>query len=139
MRALHEDVPLKSNAPLAAARLNVVPLHRQGPVDQRLKLRAGHGRDAVHQLGHRSVFRFQVHIIADSQGIGRGDTIQFEESFQPGIPGEVSPSLSVRLMGINQRGAASYLLSLYCSAAILTDDALGVLENVEVGGYHDYK
>lgn len=59
--------------------------------------------------------------------------------FQPGIPGEVSPSLSVRLMGINQRGAASYLLSLYCSAAILTDDALGVLENVDVGGYHDYK
>jgi hypothetical protein len=58
--------------------------------------------------------------------------------FQPGIPGEVSPSLSVRLMGINQRGAASYLLSLYCSAAILTDDALGVLENVDVGGYHDY-
>jgi hypothetical protein len=58
--------------------------------------------------------------------------------FQPGIPGEVSPSLSVRLMGINQRGAASYLLSLYCSAAILTDDALGVLENVDVGGYHEY-
>ena len=28
--------------------------------------------------------------------------------FQPGIPGEASPSLSVRLMGINQRGAAQY-------------------------------
>jgi len=28
--------------------------------------------------------------------------------FQPGIPGEVSPSLSVRLMGINAQGAASY-------------------------------
>ena len=26
--------------------------------------------------------------------------------FQPGIPGEASPSLSVRLMGINQRGGA---------------------------------
>src|SRR5208282_2725087 len=36
--------------------------------------------------------------------------------FQPGIPGEASPSLSVRLMGINPRGAASYLVSLYCSA-----------------------
>lgn len=59
--------------------------------------------------------------------------------FQPGIPGEVSPSLSVRLMGINQRGAASYLVSLYCSAAVLTDDALGVLENVQVGNYHEYK
>jgi hypothetical protein len=59
--------------------------------------------------------------------------------FQPGIPGEASPSLSVRLMGINQRGAASYLISLYCSAAVLTDDALGVLENVDVGHYHEYK
>ena len=59
--------------------------------------------------------------------------------FQPGIPGEISPSLSVRLMGINDRGAASYLLSLYCSAAILTDDAIGVLQNVEVGKYHEYK
>ncbi len=58
--------------------------------------------------------------------------------FQPGIPGEVSPSLSVRPMGINQRGAAAYLLSLYCSAAVLTDDALGVLEGVELGTYHEY-
>jgi hypothetical protein len=58
--------------------------------------------------------------------------------FQPGLPGEVSPSLSVRLMGINQRGAAEYLVLLYCSAAVLTDDALGVLENVEVGRYHEY-
>jgi hypothetical protein len=59
--------------------------------------------------------------------------------FQPGLQGEISPSLSVRLMGINQRGAASYLVSLYCSAAVLTDDALGVLEKVDVGKYHDYK
>src|ERR1700723_3795548 len=57
--------------------------------------------------------------------------------FQPGLPGEASPSLSVRLMGINQRGAAQYLVSLYCSAAVLTDDALGVLENVDVGVYHE--
>jgi hypothetical protein len=59
--------------------------------------------------------------------------------FQPGIPGEVAPSLSVRWMGINQRGAASYLVSLYCSTAVLTEDALGVLEGVEVGYYHEYK
>jgi hypothetical protein len=30
------------------------------------------------------------------------------------------------------------LLTLYFSAAVLTDDAVGVLENVEVGYYHDY-
>jgi hypothetical protein len=58
--------------------------------------------------------------------------------FQPGIPGEVSPSLSVRLMGINQAGAAQYLISLYCSVAILTHDALGILEGVVLDHFHDY-
>ena len=56
--------------------------------------------------------------------------------FQPGIPGEVSPSLSVRFMGINHKAIASYLISLYCSLAILTEDAVGVLENVSVDQYH---
>ena len=59
--------------------------------------------------------------------------------FQPGLPGEQSPGLSVRFMGINRKAIASYLVSLYCSLAVLTDDALGVLEDVEVGQYHDYK
>ena len=35
--------------------------------------------------------------------------------FQPGLPGEVSPSLSVRFMGINHKAIASYLISLYLS------------------------
>lgn len=58
---------------------------------------------------------------------------------QAGIPGEVQPSLSARLMGLDSLGVASYLLTLYFSCAVLTDDALGVLENVEVGYYHDYE
>ena len=58
---------------------------------------------------------------------------------QAGIPGEIMPSLSARLMGLDSLGVASYLLTLYFSAAVLTDDALGVLENVEVGYYHDYE
>ena len=58
---------------------------------------------------------------------------------QAGIPGEIMPSLSARLMGLDSLGVASYLLTLYSSCAVLTDDALGVLENVEVGYYHDYK
>jgi hypothetical protein len=58
--------------------------------------------------------------------------------FQPGLPGEQTPGLSVRFMGISRKAIASYLISLYCSAAVLTEDALGVLENVEVGRYHDY-
>ena len=58
---------------------------------------------------------------------------------QTGIPGEIQPSLSARFMGTDNLGVSSYLLSLYSSCAVLTDDAVGVLENVEVGYYHDYQ
>jgi hypothetical protein len=58
--------------------------------------------------------------------------------FQPGLPGEQSPGLSVRFMGINRNAIASYLISLYCSLAIHTDDAVGLLDDVEVGKYHAY-
>lgn len=58
--------------------------------------------------------------------------------FQPGLAGEQSPGLSVRFMGINNHAIASYLISLYCSLAVLTDDALAVLDEVEIGKYHDY-
>ena len=58
--------------------------------------------------------------------------------FQPGLAGEQSPGLSVRFMGINRNAIASYLISLYCSLAVHTPDALAVLEDVEVGKYHDY-
>ena len=59
--------------------------------------------------------------------------------FQPGLPGEQSPGLSVRFMGIDQRALASYLVSLYCSAAVLTDDAAALLEGVDTGQYYEYK
>ncbi|GAB6011282.1 family 2B encapsulin nanocompartment shell protein [Viscerimonas tarda] len=58
---------------------------------------------------------------------------------QAGIPGEIAPSLSARLMGLDKFGVASYLLTKYFSLASLTDDAIAVLENVEVGFYHDYQ
>jgi hypothetical protein len=58
--------------------------------------------------------------------------------FQPGLPGEQGPGLSVRFMGINRQAIASYLISLYCSQAILTDDAVAVLDDVEVGKWHEY-
>lgn len=53
--------------------------------------------------------------------------------------GEIAPSLSARLMGLDKFGVASYLLTKYFSLAALTDDAIAVLENVEVGYYHDYQ
>jgi SHS2 domain-containing protein len=59
--------------------------------------------------------------------------------YQPGLPGEQSPGLSVRFMGINERAIASYLVSLYCSLAVLVDDAIAVLDDVEIGKYHEYK
>jgi hypothetical protein len=58
--------------------------------------------------------------------------------YQPGLNGEQSPGLSVRFMGINRNAIASYLISLYCSLAVLTEDALAVLDDVEVDKYHDY-
>ena len=59
--------------------------------------------------------------------------------FQPGLPGEQTPGLSVRFMGISNKALASYLISLYCSAAVLVDDAIAALDDVEVGHYHEYK
>ncbi|WP_405783172.1 family 2B encapsulin nanocompartment shell protein [Streptomyces sp. NBC_01378] len=52
---------------------------------------------------------------------------------QAGIPDEIEPSLSVRFMGISEQAIISYLVTTYYSAAVLVPDALGVLENVEIG------
>jgi CRP-like cAMP-binding protein len=52
---------------------------------------------------------------------------------QTGIPDEYQPGLSVRFMGIDEQAIISYLVSAYYSAAILVPDALGVMENVELG------
>ncbi len=59
--------------------------------------------------------------------------------YQPGLPGEQSPGLSVRFRGIDDRAIASYLVSLYCSLAILVDDAAAVLEEVDLTNYYQYK
>ncbi|MFM6367564.1 MAG: Crp/Fnr family transcriptional regulator, partial [Dolichospermum sp.] len=52
---------------------------------------------------------------------------------QTGIPDEYQPSLSVRFMGINEKAIMSYLITAYYSAAVLVPDALGILEDVEIG------
>jgi hypothetical protein len=59
--------------------------------------------------------------------------------YQPNLQGEQTPGLSVRFMGINHKAIASYLVSLYCSLAVLTDDAIAILDDVQVDHYHDYK
>jgi hypothetical protein len=52
---------------------------------------------------------------------------------QTGLPDEYEPGLNVRFMNIDPKGIISYLVTAYYSAAVLVPDALGVLENVEVG------
>ena len=52
---------------------------------------------------------------------------------QTGIPDEYEPGLSVRFMNINEKAVMSYLVSAYYSAAILVPDAMGLLENVQIG------
>jgi CRP-like cAMP-binding protein len=53
---------------------------------------------------------------------------------QTGLPDEVEPGLNARFMGISEKAISSYLVSTYYSVAVLVPDALGVLENVELGG-----
>ncbi len=52
---------------------------------------------------------------------------------QTGLPDEYEPGLSVRFMGISEQALLSYLVTTYYSAAVLVPDALGVLENVQIG------
>jgi CRP-like cAMP-binding protein len=52
---------------------------------------------------------------------------------QTGIPDEYEPGLSVRFKGIDEKGLLSYLVSTYHSAAVLVPNALGMLEDVELG------
>jgi CRP-like cAMP-binding protein len=52
---------------------------------------------------------------------------------QTGIPDEYQPGLSVRFMGISEQAIMSYLITAYYSAAVLVPDALGILEDVEIG------
>ncbi len=58
--------------------------------------------------------------------------------YQRDLPGEEAQGLSVRFMGIDDTGTGTYLLTMYCSVAVLTDDAAAVLEDVETGHFYDY-
>ncbi|MGW0248549.1 family 2B encapsulin nanocompartment shell protein [Nocardia goodfellowii] len=56
-----------------------------------------------------------------------------------GLVDEREPGLSVRFMSINEQAIVNYLITCYYSLAVLVPDALGVLENVQLGsadGHH---
>ena len=80
----------------------------------------------------------QTSIILMRSGESDGGVIGLH---QADLPDQIEgvPSMSVKFMGINGKSVAAYLMSLYFSVAVMTDDALGVLEGVEVGRYHDYE
>ena len=59
--------------------------------------------------------------------------------YQPGAAGDQGLGLSVKFMGISRKAIASYLISLYSSAAILADDAIAVLDGVSIDRYHRYE
>ncbi|MET9417194.1 family 2B encapsulin nanocompartment shell protein [Streptomyces klenkii] len=54
------------------------------------------------------------------------------------VADEVEPGLSMRNMGMDQKGITQYLMTAYFNTAVLVEDALAVLQNVEVSKYHDY-
>lgn len=50
-----------------------------------------------------------------------------------GLPEEHQPGLNVRFMGVDTTAVAQYLVTAYYSMAILVPDAVGILENVQLG------
>lgn len=50
-----------------------------------------------------------------------------------GLIDEREPGLSVRFMSIDDKAIVNYLITCYYSLAVLVPDALGVLENVQLG------
>jgi hypothetical protein len=54
---------------------------------------------------------------------------------QTGIPDEIQPGMNVRFMGIDENAIISYLVSAYYSVAVMVPDALGILEDVDVGTF----
>jgi len=52
-----------------------------------------------------------------------------------GVTGEIETGLSVRYMGTDEN---SHLVTRYFSTAVLTEDAIARLDDVQVGNYHDY-
>jgi CRP-like cAMP-binding protein len=53
--------------------------------------------------------------------------------YPTGIPEEHQPGLNVRFMGIDSTAVVKYLVTAYYSMAILVPDAVGILENVQLG------
>lgn len=56
-----------------------------------------------------------------------------------GLVDEREPGLSVRFMSIDSQAIVNYLITCYYSLAVLVPDALGVLENVQLGSVNGHQ
>ena len=61
-----------------------------------------------------------------------GEKSRYVSLQQAASPGEIAPSLSARLMGLDKFGVASYLLTKYFNLASLTNDINSNTENIKV-------
>jgi CRP-like cAMP-binding protein len=57
---------------------------------------------------------------------------------QSNVGDERLPSVAIRFNGVDDKGIANYLVSVYFSLAIFADDAAGSLDGIEIGHYRDY-
>jgi hypothetical protein len=57
---------------------------------------------------------------------------------QTNIGDERLPSFAIRFNGVDPLGVANYLISVYFSLAVLADDAIGSLDEVELGNFYAY-
>ena len=65
----------------------------------------------------------------------RGEDRQGVVGLRPGeLPDQVQPGLNVRFMGITEQAILRYLVTAYYSVVPLVPDAIGLLENVQIGG-----
>ncbi|MCE0446266.1 hypothetical protein LT493_20495 [Streptomyces tricolor] len=96
---------------------NRIPTWRGVPIYPCNKIPISEARTDLH---HRHAYR-------------RGRAGASSACGSPASRTRIEPSLSVRFMGINEQAIIKYLVTAYYSAAVLVPDALGVLENVEIG------
>ena len=115
-----------ANAPAVACRRP----HRQ-PVRQPVPDLARRAAGAVGQASPIVDGKTQILLMRGRKAPGRGGL------FQPGLAGEQSPGRRCASWA-SANAIASHLISLYCSLAVLTEDALAVLDDVEIDKYHDY-
>jgi hypothetical protein len=88
--------------------------------------------DSFRQIGLTNILLIRVGL--ENQGV-----VGLTQANLPQNPYYKEPGVAVSFNGIDNKGCANYLTSVYFSIASLTYDAVAVLQGVQVGNYYDYK